>query len=99
MTEINLNVIFNVSESGSHLRCRATRSKSKCYSLVDKLSVDVRGQHSRIVPAGNADHCILDSSSNHSDRKEEYAVVLKLLQELFVVELLVDLLAALPRAV
>ena len=30
MTEIGLNVIFNVSEYGRHLRCSTTRSKSSC---------------------------------------------------------------------
>ena len=30
MTEVSLDIIFNVSESGSHLRCCGTRNKTNC---------------------------------------------------------------------
>ena len=42
--------MFNVSESGSHLRCCTTRSKRSCkFDLINQVPVDALGQHFRVV--------------------------------------------------
>ena len=57
MTEIRFSIVVNVPESGSHVRCCETRSKSSCSpGLLHTLPVDVLGQHFRFVPADNARH-------------------------------------------
>ena len=65
LTEVRFSIILNVPESGFAMLYDSLQEQQQVV-LLEKLLIDVLGQHVRIVLAGNARHCNLDSSSNPS---------------------------------